>query len=63
VTELIQLSKVLVGSTSFFIFNSSFLIIKKNVVLLTGGNKQNDKSFYKRKILESEKIFKDYFSS
>ena len=42
----------------FFLFDS-----KKNIVLLTGGNKQNDKSFYKRKILESEKIYKEYFSS
>jgi hypothetical protein len=40
----------------FFLFDS-----KKNIVLLNGGNKRNDKSFYKRKILESEKIYKEYF--
>lgn len=42
----------------FFLFDQ-----KKNIVLLTGGNKQNDKNFYKRKIFESEKIYKEYFSS
>lgn len=34
----------------------------KRAILLIGGNKQNDKLFYEKKIAEAEKLYKKYFS-